>query len=318
MAVATTVELSYCVVSAGRRDLLVRCLEAVAREREGLEFVTETLVLDNASEDGSAAAAASGVRVIAGSRRRGKPENANELLEAARGRYCLLLDDDAILEPGATAALWSALEAEPRAAVAGAALRRPDGRAQASAWRFPSAATSLAGALFVHRWTTVQSLGSATTRVGWVQSAAMLVRRSPALEIGGMDPRFFVYSDEVDFCRRLADAGWSTLFVPAAIAVHHEQLATGPVAPGSIAERRIVEFSRNRDAYMRKHHSAAGAAVVRWLTAWAYAVRALGALLLPGHSARRYWRHVVATLRPARGEGLREAAEEYNRGRSQP
>ena len=131
-----------------------------------------------------------------------------------------------------------------------------------------------------------------------------------------MDPRFFVYSDEVDFCRRLADAGWATLFVPGAIAVHHEQLATGPVVTGSVSERRIVEFSRNRDAYMRKHHSAAAAAVVRWLTAWAYAVRAVGALVLPGHDPRRYWRHVVATLRPGRGEGLREAAEEYNRGRA--
>jgi GT2 family glycosyltransferase len=209
----------------------------------------------------------------------------------------------------------AALQAEPRAAVAGAALRRPDGRAQASAWRFPSVATALAGALFVHRWATVQSGSAATRHVDWVQSAAMLVRRSAALEIGGMDPRFFVYSDEVDFCRRLADAGWATLFVPGAVAAHHEQLAGGPVGPGSVAERRIVEFSRNRDAYVRKHHSPAAAAVVRWLTAWAYAVRALGALLLPSHSARRYWRHVVSTLRPARGEGLWEAAEDYNRRR---
>ena len=69
MAVATTVELSYCVVSAGRRDLLMRCLEAVASEREALGLVTETLVLDNASEDGSAQAAAAQRLRRAGHRR---------------------------------------------------------------------------------------------------------------------------------------------------------------------------------------------------------------------------------------------------------
>jgi GT2 family glycosyltransferase len=121
--------------------------------------------------------------------------------------------------------------------------------------------------------------------------------------VGWLDPDFFVYSDEVDFCKRLRDAGWATLFVPAAQAVHHEGLSTG-----SVPERRIVEFSRNRDRYMRKHHSAAAALAVRALTAWTYALRAAAALVLPGHDPRRYWRHVTATLRPSRGEGLREAA----------
>ncbi len=63
---------------------------------------------------------------------------------------------------------------------------------------------------------------------------------------------------------------------------------------------------------MRKHHSARAARAVRWLTAWSYALRALAALVLPGHSPRRYWRHVTATLSPQRGEGLREAAEAFN------
>ena len=125
-----------------------------------------------------------------------------------------------------------------------------------------------------------------------------------------LDPDFFVYSDEVDFARRLRDAGWRSVYVPGAVAVHHEQLATG-----AFAERRIVELSRNRDLYMRKHHSPAAARAVRWLTAWAYALRALAALLLPGQRPGRYLRHVRATLTPGRGEGLREAAEEYNRAR---
>jgi len=117
-----------------------------------------------------------------------------------------------------------------------------------------------------------------------------------------------VYSDEVDFARRLRDAGWRSVYVPGAVAIHHEQLTTA-----AVPERRIVELARNRDLYMRKHHSPTAARAVRWLTACAYAQRALAALILPGHSPRRYWRHVTATLMPGRGEGLREAAEEYNR-----
>src|SRR4029077_5391533 len=100
-------------------------------------------------------------------------------------------------------------------------------------------------------------------------------------------------------------------------------------ATGAAGERRIVELARNRDRYMLKNHSRPAALAVRALTAWAYALRALAALVLPGHSPRplpgvglpgpsprRYWRHVTATLAPGRGEGLREAAEEYNRYRS--
>jgi GT2 family glycosyltransferase len=306
------VEVSFCVVNTDQRELLVHCLDAIAAERERLDFATEVLVLDNASTDGSAGAARrhpTVTEVVALDQRRGKGENDSHLLQRARGRYCLLLNEDSELRPGATAALHAALQDDPRAAAAGAKLLRPDGRVQPSAWRFPTPYTALVGALFLHRRLTVQSRGRRTRRVDWAQSAALLVRRDAARDIGWFDPQFFVYSDEVDFCRRLADAGHRTLWVPAAEAVHHEQLSTG-----AVPERRIVELSRNRDRYMRKHHSAAAALVVRLLTAWAYAVRAAAATIVPGHDPKRYWRHVTATLRPSRGEGLREAAHEFNRG----
>jgi N-acetylglucosaminyl-diphospho-decaprenol L-rhamnosyltransferase len=307
------VELSFCVVNTEQRELLVRCLDAIAREREGLAFETEVLVLDNASRDGSATAARRhpvAPEVIALERRRGKGENDTALLKRARGRYALLLNEDSELRPGAVTTLRDALEEHADAAAAGARLLRPDGTVQPSAWRFPSPVTAFVGALFLHRRLTVQSRGERTRRFDWAHSAALLVRVEAAREIEWFDPAFFVYSDEVDFCRRLRDAGWRTLYVPGAQVIHHEQLSTGPVP-----ERRIVELSRNRDRYMRKHHSAAAAAVVRVLTAWAYAVRSVAALALPGHDPRRYWRHVTATLRPDRGEGLREAAIEHNRGR---
>ena len=305
------VELSYCVVNTSQRELLLRGLDAIARERADLPFATEVLVLDNGSRDGSAEAARAHPTVdetIALEERRGKAENDSELLRRAQGRYALLLNEDSELQPGATLALWQALRDHPSVACAGAQLLRPDGARQACAWRFPTPWTALAGALLLHRRFTVQSNGAHTREVDWCQSSALLVRREAAAEVGYLDPDFFVYSDEVDFARRLRDAGWSSLYVPSALAVHHEQLSTG-----TVPERRIVELARNRDLYMRKHHSPGAALAVRWLTAWSYALRALGALVLPGHSPERYWRHVTATLMPDRGEGLREAAAEYNR-----
>ncbi len=308
----TDVEVTYCIVNTQQRELLVRGLDAIARERASVPFVTEVIVLDNASTDGSVGAARRHPTVdvvIARDQRTGKADNDTALLQRSRGRYALLLNEDSELLPGATAALHAALEANPRAGAAGARLLGPSGRAQASAWSFPSPGTALAAALFIHRWTTVQSRGDHVRPVDWAQSAALIVRRQAAREIGWFDPQFFVYSDEVDFCKRLADNGWHTLYVPGAAAIHHEQLSTGDVP-----ERRIIELSRNRDRYMRKHHSALSAAIVRWLTAWTYAVRAVVANVLPRHDPRRYWFHVGATLHPDRGEGLREAALDYNRG----
>ncbi len=338
------IELSYCIVNTSQRELLLRGLDAIAREREGLPFATEVLVLDNGSRDGSAEAArahpalaaraharrdshereiprfrsaasappadqAAG-EAIALDERRGKALNDSDLLRRARGRFGLLLNEDSELMPGATMALYEALERRPNAACGGAKLVRPDGAPQACAWRFPSPRTALAGALFLHRLLVVQSGGEHTREVDWCQSSALLVRREAAAQVDYLDPAFFVYSDEVDFAKRLRDAGWRSLYVPGAVAVHHEQLSTD-----TVPEPRIVELARNRDLYMRKHHSPGAARAVRWLTAWSYAVRAAAALVLPGHSPRRYWRHVTATLWPARGRGLREAADAYNRSR---
>jgi N-acetylglucosaminyl-diphospho-decaprenol L-rhamnosyltransferase len=306
------IEVTYCVVNTQQRVLLERCLDAIAAERALVPFETEVLVLDNASTDGSVGVArrhttVSGV--IALSQRRGKGENDTALLQRAAGKYALLLNEDSELLPGATAALHEALEQDPTVGAAGASLLRPDHSWTPSAWRFPTPRTALAGALFLHKRLTVQSRGDETRRVDWAQSAALLVRRAAAAEIGWFDPLFFVYSDEVDFCKRLADNGWSTLYVPGAQAIHHEQLSTG-----SVPERRIVELSRNRDRYMRKHHSRMSALIVRWLTAWTYFVRSIAALILPGHDPARYRRHVRATLHPEEGDGLREAALDYNRG----
>jgi N-acetylglucosaminyl-diphospho-decaprenol L-rhamnosyltransferase len=195
---------------------------------------------------------------------------------------------------------------------AGAQLFDPTGNPQPCAWRLPGLTAAVAGAVFLHRWLVVQSRGPTTREVGWVQSAAMLVRREPARDAGYLDPDFFVYSDETDFCKRLGDAGGLILYVPGAEVVHHEQLATDVAA----RRRRIIEFHRGRDRYLRKHHGTFAAVALRPLLAWPYLLRALGAVVLPRHDAGVYMLHARQALRPSSGEGMREAAEAYNAERS--
>ncbi len=314
-------ELSYCVVNTNGRELLLACLRSIAAHAPR-DVTSEILVVDNCSDDGSAAAvetwisgseaAGLDVRLIRSDQRDGKATLDSLLLGEARGELCLLLNEDSELRPGAVEALVAALRAEPRAVVAGAQLLNPEGEPQPCAWRLPGLVTTLAGAVFLHRALVVQSRGPTTREVGWVQSAALLVRREAARDVDYLDPDFFVYSDETDFCKRLRDAGGLILYVPGAEVVHHEQLASDL---GS-QRRRIVEFHRGRDRYLRKHHGALAALAARPLLAWPYLLRALGALVLPGRDPGLYLLHARQALRPTGGEGMREAAEAYNAARS--
>jgi N-acetylglucosaminyl-diphospho-decaprenol L-rhamnosyltransferase len=295
------VELSYCVASTEQRQLLRYCLDAIARERAAVPFATEVLVLDNASRDGSAEAARSHpatTEVIEVAQRRGRPANHTELLRRAAGRFCLLLNEDSELEPGATAALHAALADDGRAAAAGALLVDANGTPQPSAWRFPGVGTALLGVAGLHRRRVVQSRGERVRRVDWSPPSALLVRREAAEAVGWLDPGFHAAGDGADFARRLRVAGWHVLHVPEARAVCHEHPETA-----SVAEPRLVEEARNYDRYMRKHHSATAAGLVRVLVAARFATRTVGALRVGGDPGREA-RYARAALFPNRGEGL--------------
>src|SRR3954470_20765859 len=170
--------LSYCVVNTNERHHLLACLDAIERTRPG-GLDSEVLVLDNASDDGSADAVSEreGVRLIALERRAGKAENDSRLLRQASGRYCLLLNEDAELQEGAVLALLEALDADPGAGAAGAQVLTSAGEPTACAWRLPGLGWAVAAAFFLQRPYAVQSTGEETREVGWAQSSAMLVRR---------------------------------------------------------------------------------------------------------------------------------------------
>ncbi|MGA7435962.1 MAG: glycosyltransferase family 2 protein [Solirubrobacterales bacterium] len=297
-------DLSYCVVNNDGREYLLECLAAI--ERNGMPGISsETIVLDNASTDGSVEAVLERfpeVEIIRLIEKEGKAANDTTLMKKAGGRYCLLLNEDTELKPGSVEALYESMESDPAAGAAGAQLFDGEDQPYACAWKFPGVETAIVGAMFLHGRLTVQSQGLLTSQVDWVQSSALMVRREAAEQVGWMDPQFFVYYDECDFAKRLADAGWHSLYVPSAEAIHHNQLSTDL----SSGLPRIVEFHRNRDLYMRKHHNRASALAVRLLTAWTYGLRTLASLVMPAAPTKVYAAHTKQALFPYKGKGLKD------------
>lgn len=295
-------ELSYAIINTNRREDLLRCLASIeATHPPAIEH--EVVVIDNASEDGSAAAVARGfpgVRVVERSDRATITENLNLLLASTSGRLFMFLNEDVELLPGATAAMVAALEANPSVAAAGAMLLDPRRRATPCAWRLPSVATAIAGALFLHKRLVTESGGAGSREVGWVRSAAFLGRRDAIDSVGGYDTDYVFYGEETDLQKRLHLAGWRILHVPEALVVHHE--TADAERPGRA--RRIVQFHRSRDLYMRKHHSSAARFGCRPLWAWPYLARAAAALLLPGEDAGLYLLHARQAMLPGTGVGM--------------
>jgi hypothetical protein len=296
-------DVSVSLVNTSSRDLLLACLESL----QGSDV--ELVVLDNASEDGSAAAVRErfpDVRVIEQRYRAGFGANHNTVIRATTGRYVFVLNEDTTSDDWGFDRMVAHLDANPRVAALAPRLVYPDGRPQASAWRFPSPATAALGLVTLGRAGIVQSGGTETRDVDWAMAAALLLRREALDEVGVFDEGFFIYSEETDLCRRLRGAGWRTQYFPQVTVVHHEsQFSVG------IPERRINEMWRGRHRYWQKHHSSAGARVAALSTGGQYAARALLRRRDPDFAARMRLHARDATR--VRGPGLRELADEWNK-----
>ena len=295
-------DVSVSLVNTNSRELLLACLESL--QGAGVEVV----VLDNASEDGSAAAVRDrfrDVRVIEQPHRAGFGANHNTVIRATTGRYVFVLNEDTTSEDWGFARMVAHLDANSDVAALGPRLVYPDGRPQASAWRFPSPATGALGLLTLGRAGIVQSGGSRPRDVDWAMASALLLRREALDEVGLFDEEFFIYSEETDLSRRLLRAGWRTQYFPGVTVVHHEsQFSAG------IPERRINEMWRGRHRYWRKHHSRVGVAVAALCTGAQYGARALLGARDPDFAGRMRL-HARDAIR-VRGPGLRELAEEWN------
>jgi len=298
-------DLSVSIVNTNSRVLLLACLDSLA----GTD--AEIVVLDNASEDGSADAVRErfpDVRMIAQTHRAGFGANHNTVIRATTGRYVYVLNEDTTAGDWGFEALTAYLDDHPRVAALGPRIVYPDGRLQDSAWRFPTPLVSTVSLATLGRLGVTQSRGDEPRAVDWVMGAAVLLRREALDDVGLFDESFFLYSEEVDLQVRLHRAGWEVHYFPRMSVVHHESQFSA-----DIPERRINEMWRSRHRYWAKHHSGAGARIAAVATGAQYAVRAAlspiagrdaGAGARMRLHARDSWR--------VTGPGLRELADEWN------
>jgi len=272
--------LSIVIVTWNTRDYLLAALGSIARSVVG--FPVETIMVDNASADGTAEAVAAehpDVVLIANSENAGYARGNNQGIARASGRMVLLLNPDVVLPPNALADAVAALERHPEAAALGVRLVSPDGSLQKSVRGFPTPFSVFCEAVGLSRVFPRSRLFGAY-RMGWFaydeecevdqpMGTFLLIRREALEDVGVLDERFPIFFNEVDWCFRARARGWKILFSPVAEVVHH-----GGAGTRQIWAEMAWESRRGLLAYYRKHYRGAWFAPIYWLAAAASWVQA--------------------------------------------
>jgi GT2 family glycosyltransferase len=261
-----TPRLSILLVNFNGGVLMDRCLQSLRDEAPACGV--ETILVDNASTDGSGERAARDfpeVRVISNTGNVGLSRAFNQALAKARGTFLLSLDNDTRVLPGALQAMMDAL-ADPSVGAVGGLLFNPDMTPQKTARRFPSALNAIFGRRSLvtrlwpdnpvsRRYLMEDELESDTEpySVGWVSTAALMVRRDVVERVGGLDEGFFAYWTDADWCARIRAAGFDIRAVPAAKVIHDENLKGKRRARRST--RMMIDFHKGAYRYYRKHRA---------------------------------------------------------------
>lgn len=279
-------DVSVVIVTWNTRDLLLEVLRSLYAETRDVSF--EVIVVDNASDDGTSEVVRSRfpeVRLLELATNRGFTGGNNEGFKVARGRYVLLLNSDTIVLPTTVVPLVRFLDEHPRAGCAGARHLNADGSLQRSMDDVPSL---LADALYytelfrvpvIRRWLSRRcawwSDHDIEREAGWVNGACMMVRRDVITEIGGLDERLFIYGEELDWCYRMQQAGWTVHFIPSAEVIH-----LGGKAMDNAADRRAQLLMEGQLHFYREHQSSRTCAAFSVVLALTAVVRLLGIRLL--------------------------------------
>ncbi|MEX2425857.1 MAG: glycosyltransferase family 2 protein, partial [Thermomicrobiaceae bacterium] len=249
------------IVSWNTRDLLVRCIQTFVEDAELADLTVEIIVVDNASSDGTQDTVRNNypeITLLAQEHNLGFAAANNLGIERGRGRHLLILNPDTELHPGALKHLWNALHAAPHVGLVAPVLLNSDSSFQSAGFAFPGLVQTMLDLYPLHPRLVGSSLngrygqgdGLSPFRIDHPLGACMLVRREVIEDVGGFDPGYFVYSEEIDLCRRIADAGWTILCAPGSRVVHH-----GGQSTGQVADRMQPQLHRSRSRYLRAYHS---------------------------------------------------------------
>jgi hypothetical protein len=229
------------------------------------------------------------VRIIANEDNRGFPAANNQGMAVAQGRHILLLNPDTEIVGGALARMVTFADQHPDVGMVGPQLLNPDGTIQPSRRRFPTLATAVLESTWLQPYAPRQLLAryyvsdqptDIVQQVDWITGAAMLARRTAVDQVGPMDEDFFMYSEELDWCRRFAQSGWRVVYLPTAQIIHR----VGKSSEQAVGARHI-HFQTSKVRYFRKYHGALAAKALRWFLLMNYVWQLIveGAKWLVGH-----------------------------------
>jgi GT2 family glycosyltransferase len=263
------VKLSIVIVSWNTADILVQCLESVFAHAPEAPF--EVWVVDNASHDGSPERVRQEfpqVKLLANRENGGFAAGNNQAIRQATGAYVLLLNPDTIVYAGALQTLVDYLDDNPEVGACGSRVLNADGSLQESCYVAPTLGREVLRMFHLDgriRY-RMETWDRQTARaVDALLGACILARREILLAIGLMDEGYFMFSEEIDLCYRIRQAGWGVHYVPWAEIVH-----LGGQSTQQVKTAMFLQLYAGKVRYMRKHYGRLQAAlykIILWLAA---------------------------------------------------
>jgi len=250
---------SFVIVNWNVRELLEKCLLSI--EKFSSHFNFEIIVVDNASMDGSVAMMRerfSQINLIANTKNLGFAAGVNQGIKQARGEYVILLNPDVEIKESTLENLLEEFKNCADSGIVGGKIKNEDESIQPSVRAFPDVLSQVLISLKLKHIFNSRAIGRYLTQnfdyekrqeVDQVMGAFFAIRRKVIKQIGLMDERFFLWFEEVDFCKRARNAGWKIIYTPKSEVLHHGGKSFGQIS--STARQRI--FNKSLRYYMLKH-----------------------------------------------------------------
>ena len=257
---ARRIDLSIVIVTWNARDYTLQCLKSLQQQDSALS--TETIVVDNASSDGTADMIRKDfphVKLVENDCNHGFPKGSNVGIRLAKGKYIFLINPDVIVRPTCLGRMVRYMEQDPSIGLLGPRILAPDGAVQRSTMRFPTVWNSFCRALALDSLFKGSKTFGGFLMSDFAHDKAMdvdilngcfwLVRREALNRVGLLDEQIFMYADDLDWCYRFHEAGLRVVFYPQAEAVHY-----GGGTTASAPTFYYIEKQRSNLQFWKKHH----------------------------------------------------------------